>query len=218
MSQAQLKLSMSAISIYVVLMGKDDPVDSKELAAALGVQKVPSDGLTKLKQAQLIDIGKVPVGRGNTYRLSGEGWARCMDVLASAPKTQGSAPHALLALTHALHKGFSDHPGLTPRQFFVTDRAKEPPPGGASDVEGQIRKAYAQLSRRPGEWVPLADLRERLAHVGRTEVDRALESLAMQRGVHLIPWDNRKALTDRDHESALRLGGDDNHRLRIESV
>ena len=218
MSQAQLKLSMSAITIYVVLMGKDHPVDGKELAAALGVQKAPSDGLTKLKQANLLDVGKVPVGRGNTYQLSRDGWARCMDVLASAPKTQGSAPHALLALTHALHRGFSARPELAPKQFFAPDRAAEPAARGASDAEGQIRKAYAQLSRRPGDWVPLADLREQLTHLGRAEVDRALESLAMQRGVHLIPWDNRKALTDRDHASALRLGGDDNHALRIESA
>src|SRR5262245_55679247 len=107
MSQEQLKLSMSAIAIYVVLIGKDHPVDSKELAAALGVQKVPSEGLTKLRQANLLDVGRVPVGRGNTYQLSMAGWARCMDVFASAPKTQGTAPHALLALTHALHRGFS---------------------------------------------------------------------------------------------------------------
>lgn len=218
MSQAQLKLNMSAIAIYVVLIGKDHPVDSKELAAALGVQNVPSDGLTKLRQAHLLDVGKVAVGRGNTYQLSKDGWARSMDVLASAPKTRGSAPHALLALTHALYRCFSARPELTPKQFFAPDRRVEPPPVGAHDAEGQIRKAYAQLSRRPGDWVPLADLRDQLAHLGRVEVDRALERLAMQPGVQLIPWDNRKALTDRDHTAALRLGGDDNHALRIEST
>src|SRR5690606_29347850 len=120
--------------------------------------------------------------RGNTYTLSRDGWARCVEVLAIAPKTRGSAPSALLALLHALHRGFTARPDLTPKQFFAPTVQAEPV-AGAADTEGQIRKAYGQLSHRPGDWVPLADLREHLAHLGRAEVDRALESLATKRGV-----------------------------------
>jgi hypothetical protein len=84
------------------------------------------------------------------------------------------------------------------------------------EVENKVHTAYSELSRRPGDWVPLADLRERLAGLDRREQDRALESLALQPGVQIIPWDNFKALGPRDHAASLHFGGQDNHAIRFE--
>jgi ribA/ribD-fused uncharacterized protein len=98
------------------------------------------------------------------------------------------------------------------------DAGQGPAALSGQPAEATVRSAYADLSRRPGDWVPLASLRDRLAHMDRRDVDKALESLAMQPGVQVVPWDNRLGLTARDHAAALRFGGEDNHALRIESV
>lgn len=215
MSPAQPKLSMTAMAIFVVLMAEHQQVDSKELADLLGLKKLPSDALRQLKDARLIDVGKV--GRLNAYALSTNGWDRCVEIMGIPASTTGSVPRAMLALLQALHRGFSGHPKLTPKEFFTSSDDVGAPRSSAG-VEDLIRKAYTQLSRIPGDWVPLASLRDALAEVGRLDLDNALESLALQPGVQLIPWDNRKALSKRDREAALRFGGDDNHALRIEAA
>lgn len=91
------------------------------------------------------------------------------------------------------------------------------PTAAAPSAEMQIRQAYTQLKERPGAWVPLADLRQALSGLTREQQDSALKSLAVQSGVQIIPWDNRNALSARDHQAALRFGGQENHAIRIES-
>jgi hypothetical protein len=220
MSEAPLKLSTRAIAIYVVLMAEHQSVVTKELATMLGIKDLDSGVLKELKLADLVKVGRS--GRSNTYQLSKAGWARSLDVMALPVKAWGSAPSALLALLQALHRGFTNHPSLSPESFFrPSDEAVEETDVEAveeADVEALVRKAYAALARMPGDWVPLSEIRDRLTGVARGDVDTALESLAMQPGVQLIPWDNRKALTARDHEAALHFGGEDNHNLRIEEV
>lgn len=86
--------------------------------------------------------------------------------------------------------------------------------------EQQIRDAYEKLKREPGDWVPLADLREELERHGlsRKDADAALEEMGSRHpNVYLIPWDNRKVLRQRDHDASLRFGGDDNHVIRIDA-
>lgn len=87
---------------------------------------------------------------------------------------------------------------------------------GAPEVDDRIRDAYRDLARRPGDWVPLADLRDRLGDMDRRDVDAALERLSVTTGYSVIPWDNRKALTDRDRAASVRIGGDETHAIRIE--
>jgi hypothetical protein len=82
--------------------------------------------------------------------------------------------------------------------------------------EAQIRQAYAALSQREGEWIPLADLRQALSGLSRMQQDEAMRSIAVKPGVQIIPWDNRNALGPRDHAAALRFGGQENHAIRIE--
>lgn len=212
MSEAPLKLSTSAIAIYVVLMAEHQAVVSSELATMLSIKKLDSKALKELRVADLVKVGKS--GQSNTYQLSKSGWARSLEVMALPVKGRGSAPSALLALLQALNRGFTTHPSMTPELFFrPSDEVVED-----EDIETLVRKAYGELARMPGDWVPLAEIRDQLAGAARGDVDAALESLAMQPGVQLIPWDNRKALTARDHAAALHFGGEDNHNLRIEDV
>ena len=84
-------------------------------------------------------------------------------------------------------------------------------------VENRIREAYQErLADGPGGWVPLASIREALPDIDRDELDAALTRTAIQPGAHVIPWDNIKALTKRDHDAALRIGGNDSHVIRLE--
>jgi hypothetical protein len=80
----------------------------------------------------------------------------------------------------------------------------------------QVQDAAKALERRPGDWVSIADVRERLSGMSREDQDAALTKLATTPGVHVIPWDNRKGLTQRDHDAAIRIGGDDAHAIRFD--
>lgn len=101
--------------------------------------------------------------------------------------------------------------------------------GGAATreaaAENRILGAYEAL--RPetaGHWVGLADLREHLKGLNRTEVDDALRKLARAPGVRLAPadmgstypWTGRKEpLGSRDREAAIRIGASDRHMISI---
>lgn len=91
------------------------------------------------------------------------------------------------------------------------------PVAAPGSAEAQIRDAYTRLAERPGAWVPLADLRRSLGDMTRQLQDETLKSIAVKTGVQIIPWDNRNALSERDHRAALRFGGQENHAIRIES-
>jgi hypothetical protein len=83
-------------------------------------------------------------------------------------------------------------------------------------VEERIRAAYTSLATEPAGWVSLADLRDRLTDIQRAELDTALKWMAVQPGVRLIPVANLKSLSTREHEAALRFGGEENHAFAIE--
>lgn len=76
-----------------------------------------------------------------------------------------------------------------------------------------IRDAIINLEHSKKGWVALVDLRPRLdrSGAGRGAQDQHLKRLSKERKIHLVPESNRKALTKRDHEAAIRIAGDDNH-------
>lgn len=83
-------------------------------------------------------------------------------------------------------------------------------------TEHRVRDAVAKLAAQ-GEWVGIVDVRKALRDVDHDEVTRVL--LDMNRNdpnVHMVPEDNRKALTDKDHAAAVEIGGDAQHAMRIE--
>jgi hypothetical protein len=104
------------------------------------------------------------------------------------------------------------------RTFFKAESAVERTPAvpDVDTVEERIRTGYAKLAAEPAGWVSLADLRELLDDIPRAELDTALKWMAVQPGVRLIPVANLKSLSTRDHDAALRFGGEDNHAFAIE--
>jgi hypothetical protein len=222
MPEFEPRLSAGAIAIFVVLMTRREEMTREAIGAALGV-KESNTHLGVLKKNGLVEHG-ARVGRTVTYRLSESGWRRCGEVIGANVKGSGAAANALLMLLHDLARGFTAH-GITAETFFRPatvddDRATVDDDRATvdDDPDSLIRKVYADLTRTAGDWVPLADIRDRLGGLDGGDVGRALVAMARHDPhVKLIAWDNRKALTDRDRAGAVRFGGVDAHALRIES-
>ncbi|GAA3144692.1 hypothetical protein JOF29_005702 [Kribbella aluminosa] len=98
-------------------------------------------------------------------------------------------------------------------------------------LDNAIRRAYDMLLILGDEdgierrWVGMVELRaeldadRRAAGVepyDRSEVDAALRRLSREPGVHVQEEANRQALTDADHDAAVRFGGSSRHILLIE--
>jgi hypothetical protein len=81
-------------------------------------------------------------------------------------------------------------------------------------VEQQVRDAYAKLSKSGNNYVTLADLRDAVP-ADRSRVDDTLKTMSKTRAIDLVPESNRKALTDRDHAAAIKIGGEDQHLISI---
>ncbi|MCY1138211.1 hypothetical protein OWR29_09395 [Actinoplanes sp. Pm04-4] len=82
-------------------------------------------------------------------------------------------------------------------------------------LEERIRSAYGDLAAKPGAWIDLAQLRPLLAGTTRAEQDRALVRLLEFDDVRLEPEPHRHRLGDEDRAAAVRIGGEDRHKLAI---
>ena len=198
------KLTPTQVYALVVLMAEARVVDNKELQELAGFTLTGKDR-TALNDGGLVESDRV--GRTYAHQLSEKGWRLMRDLHAGTPhRAGGSALRAMYTLMANVNRGLT-RMHVPPGDFF-----KQTAP---VDVESRIRAAYEVLAPAPGEWVGLADLRERLADVDRDAVDSALRAMARQDGVRIIPVANTKSLTDRDRDAALRIGMEDNHTLAI---
>src|SRR5262249_6907424 len=161
------KLTPSALAIFVVLMAEPRPLTNKDLADRLCVRKPDSTGLGVLRKNGLLREAKV--GRLTTYALSDSGWERGTEVVSVRLEGKGSAAGALLALAQGLKGGF-DATEISPRAFF--DRS-----GAPVDFESLIRKVYTELAKVDGDWVSLADIRDRLGSPDDQAVSQAFVAL-----------------------------------------
>jgi hypothetical protein len=87
-----------------------------------------------------------------------------------------------------------------------------------AEVDNRLRAAYA-AARPNGGWVAIADLRDEMSDIPRSEQDAALKRLAnadLPGGARIIPIANIKALTERDRAAALHMGGEDHHAVSFQ--
>ncbi|MCO8276507.1 hypothetical protein M1L60_38615 [Actinoplanes sp. TRM 88003] len=108
-----------------------------------------------------------------------------------------------------------DQPGAAPPPA-MPEKAAEPKQG-----TDRIRDVYTELAEATGggpkgRWIDLADLREQLADLPRAEVDQALRELIDDDRVRLEPEPHRHRLGDRERDAAIRIGGEDRHKIWIE--
>jgi hypothetical protein len=209
------KLSLPEVAALVVLMAEAREVSNNELEELAGFRLTGKERRT-LNDLKLVESRKV--GGQLAHQLSEHGWRTCRELFtADRPARSGSAGGALYVLLAGLHRSLG-RLRLSPAEFFVSraDDPAPPEPVPDTDLESRIRVAYRSLVKEPGGWVSLADLRDRLGSSDRAEVDATLRRMDGSPRVHLIPVANLKALTTRDREAAIRMGGEENHALSIE--
>jgi hypothetical protein len=218
-------LSPTEIMALVVLMAESREIRNPDLKALSGVD-LSGRARTNLLRLGLISERKVH--KANAFSLTPAGWATALELVADHERLGGTGGGALSVLIRAIHRSLQQH-GLSPEKFFepsqpATEPSPQPPPAvaqerpTAADPETQVRAAYARLSPHTGAWVSLADVRDALPMLSRAEVDSGLRVLARTPGAQLIPVANLKALTQRDRDAAIKLGGEDNHVLSIEAA
>ena len=214
--QASSGLSSSQVLALVVLMAEARELTNKDFGKLAGFK------LNGRENAALERLGYVETDRSSrtfSHQLTDKGWHLMRTLHVTAPPEEGgSAVQSLFTVLANLHRAL-ERLHLSHAEFFK--QGSEPTPvrahavSGGDDVEASIREAYRELASAPGNWVGLADLRERLADLDRTTVDEALRAMERQDDVRIIPVANSKALSPRDRAAALRIGNEDNHTLAI---
>lgn len=211
MSAVTAELSLTQVAVLATLM-----VQARELTNAELIELTGS-GLMGDDRRRLVSGGLIlerRVGRSYAFELSPEGWSTGISLLAGQARGKGAAATTIRMLLHGLDRALVAR-GVDAKSFFSgTDL--EPAVPDVDTVEERIRAAYRSLATEPAGWVSLADLRELLADIPRPELDTALKWMAVQPGVRLIPVANQKSLSTREHDAALRFGGEENHAFAIE--
>lgn len=99
---------------------------------------------------------------------------------------------------------------------------KRPSKATANTPEGRFDKALTEdvgklTAGRNTNYVSMVDLRKTLGARGlsRSEQDAHLKRMSREGKLHIVPEDNRKVLTQEDHDAAVRVGGEPNHLVTL---
>jgi hypothetical protein len=199
----------TAAMFTLMVLGREVP--NKELQDRVGFT------LTGKDRTSLNDTGYVTsekVGRSFAHQLTDRGWAWCEKEIAEKTPPPPRPQSVLCSALYVVLGSFSEF--LDGRNLRLADVFA---PAGlplTGNLEERIRIAYRELVKEPRGWVGLVDLRPKLGAPA-AEVDAVLKKLSSAGKVHLVPEENRKALTAADHDAAIRIGGEDNHLISIEA-
>src|SRR5262245_22676250 len=207
-------LTPNQTQALVLLMAEARELTNNEMRDLAGFKLTGADN-TKLVNLGLVETDKTH--RPFSHQLTDKGWRIVREMSAGLPpKRASSALKSLLVLLANVHRSL-DRLQLSQGEFFkqapavgqaapmaTPDPSANPQPDSRVevDVEGSIRAAYDDLASASGEWIGLADLRERLSRLDRTAVDDALRAMLRLEGVRIIPVANSKALLPRDRAAA----------------
>lgn len=133
-----------------------------------------------------------------------------LTVVRSEPEAKESKRAAkerpLWAALVALH---NDH--LRPTAA-ATEKGADTPEQSLGD---RIRAAYATLADGPGDWVSLSKVRPLLGDAPKADVDKAFRQLLDEPDVRIEPEPNRHRIDRAEREAAVRIGGENRHKLAI---
>jgi hypothetical protein len=168
--------------------------------------ELPKPGRDRLNKDGLIRTW--PVKRRLVHQITDGGIAWCVGELTKveAPDRSGPLPRLVFEVMHRLPQY------LKWRDVDFADVINR------GSLESLIREAYQDLLDPAQDWVRLARLRPRIDDVDRAEVDDLLLKMIKTGLVHFAPDSNTKALTEVDHEAAIRVGGEDKHLMAIEEL
>jgi hypothetical protein len=204
------RLGHKQTAAMLTLMVLARKVSNPELRTIVGFV---IDGKERLELNKLGLVTSSKVGRPYVHELTDKGWAWCGDELAAGTPPPPAPRSTLASAMYIVLGGMNEYlrrENLRPADMF----APYVPP---EEIESRIRVAYRKLAPSPNEWVGLVDLRPMLGDAPRKAVDAVLKDLSSTNQVELVPESNRKALTAADHAAAIRIGGDDNHLISIET-
>ncbi|KDN17387.1 hypothetical protein [Amycolatopsis rifamycinica] len=203
----------TAAMFTLMVLGREVP--NPELKELVGFTLVGKER-TQLKDAGYITSEQI--GRPFVHQLTDRGWAWCEKELGEGTPPPPRPQSTLCSVLYLVLGGFDQfRRGRDLRLADVFGTSAPPSPVPVEDLETRIRVAYRELVTEPRGWVGLVDLRPKLGAPA-AEVDALLKELSRAGKIHLVPEDNRKALTAADHEAAIRIGGEDNHLLSIEAL
>ena len=206
MSVAPDELTGTQQAVLLVLMAEARPVRNPDLAV-LGPK------LDKPNRERLLDKGLIEITATKpaiTLDLTDLGWATCAALIGTeAPERSSGQGKALYTVLGALRRHL-DREDLAPADVFTAL-------DDGVDVESRVRAAYVGLAARAGGWVDLVALRAELPDVSKPELDAALTQMQRKPDVSLIPEENQKTLTERDHAAAVDIGNRARHLIAIES-
>lgn len=174
----------------------------------------PLDGKERRKLNDLKLVESERVGRAYAHELSDAGWRWCTEELSAGPSGHGTSMERAL---YNVLAGFTRHmhdSGQSLADIFNQRNAVRHDED--SDIEARIQVGYQALTRGPGEFVQLRELRLRLSGIPRPDIDSALDTMYTEQRINLIPQSNQQALSEADRESALRIGGEYKHLISIE--
>lgn len=219
--------------LLITLMAMNEEVANPALRQRTGLE-VDRAARERLTAQGLLTSAKR--GRSIWYELTDAGWAWCGKELSHpAPLRSDTGTRGLYVVLAGLHRHLA-RAGLRLSDIFgeIDETAAAEPDGheaqeaqkgqeGQEDLAGRgrsleerIRAAYWELAEEPGDWVSLTPVRERLADAAKAEVDEALRQLEREPDVHLAPETAQFDLTHADRAAAVRIGGKDNHLLKVD--
>ncbi|GAA2974291.1 hypothetical protein [Actinokineospora diospyrosa] len=207
------RLGHKETAVLLVLMTLARPVSNPELKDIVGY---PLDGKERrrLNELGLVDSALAPK-RFFVHELTDSGWKWAADELAAGtpppPAARSTFVPAFYLFMGAVDR-YLRRENVSLGEVFTSDVELTP-----EQIEQRVRAGYLKLVRAPGGWVSLVDLRAALGAVNRADVDSVLKEMSRTQQANLVPESNRKALTDRHHEAAIRVGGEDNHLISIEA-
>jgi hypothetical protein len=204
----------TAAMFTLMVLGREVP--NQELAELVGFTLTGTER-TGLNKLGYVDSDRTGPKRSYVHVLSDSGWAWCEKELAEGepPPQRGQSP--LATALYVILGGLGEYLRRENKRLFEIFGAGQSTNGGPpADLEERIRIAYRELVKEPRGWVGLVDLRPKLGAPA-ADVDAVLKELSRAGTIHLVPEDNRKALTAADHEAAIRIGGEDNHFVSFEA-
>ena len=211
------RLTPKQLGALIILMAEAREVSNNEMEEIAKFRLV-GDDWKKLVARGLIDVRKD--GQVLAFQLTESGWRYCKQ-LHDATVNVGSstAARSIFVLLGGLHRSL-DRLRVSHADFFKQSAEAAPiedaVESSSGDVESRIRAVYQDLVSEPGQWLGLADLRDRLSGLDPSTVNDTLRAMAQMKGVRIIPVANSRALDTRDREAALRMGGEDHNALAID--
>ncbi|MGW3958845.1 hypothetical protein ACWED2_03415 [Amycolatopsis sp. NPDC005003] len=204
----------TAAMFTLMVLGREVP--NQELAELVGFTLTGTER-TGLNKLGYVDSERTGPKRSYVHVLSDSGWAWCEKELGEGgpPPQRGQSP--LATALYVILGGLGEYLRREHKRLFEIFGPAPSANGGApAGLEERIRVAYRELVKEPRGWVGLVDLRPKLGAPA-ADVDAVLKELSRAGKIHLVPEDNRKALTAADHEAAIRIGGEDNHFVSFEA-